>query len=226
MDLTSLDLMDLGKQAYVQDNFEEARRYFQEVLKQGKKYADLLNMMGVIQHQHGEYNKAIQSFKGALKINPDYVEPRMNLAVLYNDLGNYAAARKLYAKKPKTKASGQPLIDGKLANQHASMGNIYRMLGRFDDAVNEYQKSLKLGPHYADIRTRMALALHEGGDTQAALRELRRALKDQPKFLEARVQLGVILFEQGKKAAARKEWQAVLKQDRQHPKAKLYLELI
>ena len=34
----------------------------------------------------------------ALSINPRYTEAMLNLAVLYNDLGQYAEAKKLYGK--------------------------------------------------------------------------------------------------------------------------------
>lgn len=228
MDVPIVDLIEVGKKAYAEEDFDQAAECLQAVLKTGRRYADLLNIMGIIYHNRGEFNKAIDAFKEALEINPKYVEPRLNLAVLYNDLGNYKEARKLYSKLGKRKIgrSHDPVIDGKLANLHASIGDAYRRLGRFKEAEFEYRRALELGPTYADIRTRIGTALRDDGDTKAALREYRRACKDNPNLLEAHIQLGVTLYGMGRYNEARKEWQQVLKKDPENPKALLYLTMV
>ncbi len=230
MEVPIIELIEIGKRAFNEDDFDRAEECIGTVLQHGQRFADLLNIMGIIYHDRGDFNRAIDSFKEALVINPQYVEPRLNLAVLYNDLGDYAAARKLLTHKgvkgSQTKFKDDPILDGKLANQHAMMGDMYRRLGRFDEAITEYRKALSLGSGFADIRTRLGTALREAGNTKEALKELRRACKDKPNFLEARIQLGVTLFATGRHSDARKEWEAVLKKDKDDPKARMYLLMV
>jgi tetratricopeptide (TPR) repeat protein len=230
MDLPIIELIEIGKKAFADGDFDRAAECLTAVISHGDQYADLLNIMGVIYHDRGDFNRSIDSFKQALDINPNYLEARLNLAVLYNDLGEYQNARKLYTNLAKIGSgkhrSHDPILDNKMANQHALMGDIYRRLGRFKEGSAEYRKALELGANFADIRTRLGTALRESGDNKGALRELRRALKDKPKYSEARIQLGVTLFTMGRHKDAGKEWMAVLKKDPNNPKAIIYLSML
>jgi tetratricopeptide (TPR) repeat protein len=230
MDSATQDLINVGKKAFKNREFESAAQCFRAIVDEGNQFPDLLNLLGVIYHHQGEFNHSIESFKNALVVNPDYVEARLNLAILYNDLGDYKDARKLY-KKLGTKAANttgpaiDPILQGSLANQHASMGDAYRRLAWYQDAIAEYKMSLKLAPHYADVRTKYAIALRENGKASEATRELKKVLRQKANYLEARIQLGLTFFMQGKKKEAIKEWKAVLKRDSGHPKAHMFLSI-
>jgi len=220
-------LIENGKRAFENNDLKQARTCLEAVVKGGRRYADLLNLLGVIYHQEGQFNKALEAFGEALKINPDYLEANLNLAVLYNDLGQYAQARKLYKRlgKRSKQAPIDPILNGKLSNQHAVLGQTYFRLGRYDEAIDEFRKALVSNPKYADIRTHLALALRETGDLAASIKELRCACRDKPKYHEARVQLGLSLYIKGQKKAATLEWQRILKQNPKHTKAQMYLEM-
>ena len=153
----------------------------------------------------------------------------MNLAVLYNDLGRYAEAKKLYGhlqgKHKGETAEIEPVLRGRLSNMHADLGDVYRSIGLYVHAAVEYKKALDFNPVYADIRTKLGMALREAGKTQESLAELKRALKDKPRYLTAKVQLGISYYTAGKLKEARKEWEEVLKLDPANESAKTYLKL-
>ena len=222
------ELIASGKIAFKNNDLDRAAFCFLNVINEGRAYADVLNLLGVVYHHQGQFNKAIEMFEESLKLNPNYLEANLNLAVLYNDLGEYAKARKLYKHlgTKNRKPSIDPILNGKLSNQHAELGNNYYRLGRYSEAADEYRRALAINPDYADIRTHLGIALRDAGDLTGSLRELRRACKDKPKYHEARVQLGVSLFVKGQKAAAAKEWRAVLKKNPRHSKVKLYLSML
>ena len=225
------ELVQLGKNFFESKEYSKAERYFKQVLRFNKRYADIHNMLGIINHIEGKFNSAIDSFKEAIKINPKYTEALLNLAVLYNDLGEYKEAKKIYSalqKNPQGKKQEkeiEPVLKGKLSNMHADIGDVYRSLGLYDFAAEEYNKGLLLNPDYIDIRTKLGTVLRESGQPAESVKELKTVLKNDPKYAHARIQLGVTYYSQKKFNEAKKEWGTVLKQDPTNESAKMYIRL-
>lgn len=229
MEFSDRELLEIGKKQFEGKNYAKAEELLKRLIQKNKKYADVYHMLGVIYHHHGRFSDAIFCFKRALDINPNYVEATLNLAVLYNDLGQYPKAKKLYTHIRKRRSDGRrpldPVMKGRLSNMHAMLGDTYRGIGFDSDAIDEYEKALKISPTYADIRTKLGIALREKGKYQQSLKELRRAIKDKPKYLEARLQLGLTEYAGGKKKAAARDWTQVLKKQPGNERAKTYLSL-
>jgi lipoprotein NlpI len=228
MDMTQ-ELVALGKQCFENKDYPRAERYLRQVLNKNRRYADVHNMLGVVYHIEGKFESAMDCFKEALKLNPHYTEAILNLAVLYNDLGRYQDAKKLYGQLHK-KTDGarhdiEPVLKGKLSNMHAEVGDVYRSLGLYKFAAEEYKKALTLNPTFIDIRTKLGIALREEGQLEPSLRELKQVAKEDPHYVMARIQLGVTFYSLKKLGDAKKEWQAVLKQDPENESAKMYLRL-
>ena len=87
MDDRTKQLLTLGREHYEKREFDKAEHYLKQVLERGSAYADVYNMLGVISHDHGQFEEAQKFFEEALSINPNYTEAALNLAVTYNDLG-------------------------------------------------------------------------------------------------------------------------------------------
>lgn len=223
------ELIETGKKYFEQKDYAHAESYLRKALRANAGFADIHNMLGVICHVEGKFEEAIRSFQSALKINPHYTEALLNLAVLYNDLGRYPEAKKLYTQLHK-KSDGklhdiEPVLKGKLSNMHADLGDMYRGLGLYKQAVAEYQKALDLNPSYADIRTKLGVALREEGKLAESVRELKKVAKEEPNYILAKIQLGITCYSMRKPSDAKKEWEAVLKQDPKNESAKIYLKL-
>jgi len=224
------NLFSEGKRAFQQHQYEIAEKYFTKLIKKRPYFADVYNMLGVINHNAGQFSDATTFFEKALKINPKYTEALLNLAVLYNDLGEYKKARALYAKVQEKSREHKgskmdPFIRAKLANRHAEIGDIYEGIGFYLEAIEEYQKALKLGPTFLDIRCKLAICLREQGKYPQSILEFKKVIKSNAKYLYAKVQLGVTLYAAGKTKDAIKEWKGVLKSQGDHEGAKMYLRL-
>lgn len=223
------ELVATGKQLFDKKEYHRAEEYLREAVKKGIKYADVFNMLGVIEHIGGKFDDAIKLFKKALSINPRYTEALLNLAVLYNDLGHYEDAKKLYSnlqKNQKTKHREiEPVLKGKLSNLHANIGDIYRNLGLFPHAIDEYNKALTLNPNYIDIRTKLGISHRENGELAKSLTELKKVIKQEPKYIDAHIQLGVSYYSAKKLPMAIKEWKDALKRDPENEYAQMYLRL-
>jgi tetratricopeptide (TPR) repeat protein len=224
------DLVSEGKDLFEKKDYQNAESVLKQVLSQTKRYADVQNMMGVIQHADGRFSSAIQHFKKAIEINPRYTEAIMNLAVLYNDLGQYKDAKKLYdqlKKQPKAKDQTiEPVLRGKLSNMHMEVGDVYRATGAHKLAIEEYDKALKLNPGYVDIRTKLGQSLREDGQITKAVKELKTAIKAKSNYTPAHVQLGLAYYAQNKMNDAKKEWRTALDKDPDNEYAKMYLRLM
>jgi tetratricopeptide (TPR) repeat protein len=227
---TISELVYTGKQYFEQKDYHNAEAYLLRVLEKTDRYADVLNMMGVIHHADGRFSSAIEMFKRALSINPRYTEALMNLAVLYNDLGQYDDAKRLYQqlkKIPRSKGQTiEPVLRGKLSNLHASIGDIYRSAGVHKHAIDEYEKALQLNPTYVDIKTKLGQSLREDGQSKKALKVLKDAIKAKSSYSPARIQLGLTYYAMGKTADAKREWKAALAKDPSNDYAKMYLRLL
>ncbi|PIR19922.1 MAG: hypothetical protein COV45_08045 [Deltaproteobacteria bacterium CG11_big_fil_rev_8_21_14_0_20_47_16] len=226
---TVQELVTKGKYCFENKEYSNAEALLKQVVSRGVEYADVFNMLGVIAHTEGKFQQAIEFFEKALKRNPHYTEALLNLAVLYNDLGKYAEAKKLYGKlrkgKENTPKKIEPVLQGKLSNLHADIGDIYRNIGLYTHAVQEYQKALEHNPTYADIRLKLGVALRDAGELATAISELKSVIKQEAKYADAHVQLGITYYAMGKATDAQKAWQHALKLAPNHPYADMYLRL-
>lgn len=223
------ELYSTGKQHFDGKQYAQSENCFKKVIEKGGRYADVFNMLGVISHVEGKFASAIDYFEKALDINPCYTEAILNLAVLYNDLGQYADAKKLYGRlKGKAKSGDQhvePVLRGKLSNLHADIGDIYRAIGLYKHAIDEYRKALDLNPNFFDIRTKLGQALREGGMLPDSLKELKAVLKANAKYSPALIQMGITHHSMGKLGEAKKCWNEVLKKEPSNESARMYLKL-
>jgi tetratricopeptide (TPR) repeat protein len=224
---TTKELFERGKHYFEGKNYERAEQCFLKILRGGARYADVLNLLGVIYHVEGKFNDAIASFEEALTVNPNYTEATLNLAVLFNDLGEYKKAKDLYGRVRKRTSSSRldPILRGKIANSHAHLGDTYRNITQYEDAIEEYKKALKICPTFADIRTKLGIAYRENRQNALSIKELLQIIKQEPAFRQAQIQLGVTYFTAGQKEKAAQAWREVLKEDKDNELARIYLRL-
>lgn len=192
---------------------DEAERLFQTLLERNPRgYADVFNRLGLIYSTKGLLERAAQYFEKALALNPTYTEASLNLAVTFNELGRFDDAEKVFTRAAGSvqgePASLDPFIKGKIANEHAKLGDSYYGLGMLEDALAEYRKAMVLRPQFADVMTKIGSALREKGDVAGAVDAFTRAKTLNPNYLPAYILLGVTYFSQGDRTRAAQEWKA------------------
>jgi len=220
----------LARKLYEKENFAEAEKLLEQLATEAPFFADVFNKLGVIYHQRGAFGRAAKSFERALELNPRYTEAALNLVVTYNNLGRYDKASAAFQNAARFTETGagalDPFIRGKLANQHADLADIYFDLGLHVEAIEEYRKAVELGPKFADLRTKLAIALREKGDFEASLREFQEALKVNPKYVPAYLHLGVSYYMRGHVDRAVRVWKTALKASPNDKSVQVYLEFI
>lgn len=220
-------ILYLGKKHYAERNYEEALKYLKDFTQDHTRFADVWFMVGVCHHSLGRFSEAIEAFENALSINPHYMEAALNLAVTYNDVGQYEKGAKTYAQAMEAAREGghddlDPIVLARLANQHADLGDLYRSVGRPADAIEQYAKAVELRPKFVDIQTKLGMALREAGDLHESIRQFKQAMQTNPNYLAAKVHLGISLFAAGNYSDALSLWEEVLGKAPEHKEALLY----
>jgi tetratricopeptide (TPR) repeat protein len=230
MDERIKELLARGRDHYQKREFDKADYILREVIEHADGFADVYDMLGIIAHSRGDLHAAARYFERAVSLNPSYTEALLNLAVTYNDLGRYEAARQIHSKVRKLGNAGPVQIDpfarGKIANMHADLGHAYAEAGIVHEAIEQYLKAVHLCPSFADLRTRLGNLYRDGGDLQRAREQYEAAKNANPRYVQARVLLGVTLFSLGDSAGARHEWNEVLAEDPENKSAQMYVRML
>ncbi|HKQ70684.1 MAG TPA: tetratricopeptide repeat protein [Polyangiaceae bacterium] len=230
MDERIKELLARGREHYQKREFDKADYLLREVTDHTDGYADVFDMLGIIAHSRGDLQAAARYFERAVALNSTYTEALLNLAVTYNDLGRYDAARQIHSKVRKLGNAGPVQIDpfarGKIANMHADLGQAYAEAGIAHEAIEQYLKAVQLCPSFADLRTRLGNLYRDAGDLVHAREQYEAAKNANPKYVQARVLLGVTLFSLGDSAAALDEWRGVIAIDPDNKSAQMYARML
>ena len=108
------------------------------------KDPEVWNKKGNIHFQNGEHEKAISAYNKAIELDRSFGWPYSNLAHTYLAMDKFAEAILLYQKS----ADLLKTTEEKAAAWN-SLGNIYRHLSEYENALNAYQKADELDPQNA-----------------------------------------------------------------------------
>jgi len=223
-------LIQRGRQAYERRNYADALAAFREVLKQSPDFADIRHLTGLCLGFLGQPNEALAEFDAAIRLNSRYVEAHLNRAIVLTELGRYDDAQAAFqeAGRHETETAGPfpALISARLANGHAAVGDLYLEAGAPTQAAEQYGLALSMRPQFHDIRNKLAQALLQLGQLEAAAAELRAVLAGNPRFLAARLNLGLVHFRMGAHGEAAREWALCREQQPENPQVRAYLAML
>lgn len=210
-------------------DFSSAERLLLDRIQDDPSHPDHHYLLGVAKYLQGRIGEAIEPLKKSLELDPRHTDAAICLSVLYNDIGRYDEAKKVFElanhsiNRPKDGRESE--IDRKFAIKHFELGDLYFRYRRYDEAIEEYSKAAVLSPSNLEIRIRRAKAFAKKGFLTRAIQELQQLKSESPRFLSARIQLGLLHYSQGNVLDAEIEWEAILEIDSEHREAAAYLEM-
>lgn len=89
-----------------------------------------------------------------------------------------------------------------VASFHGDLGEVYRALGRHEDAIASCRRALDLNPNYPQALNSLGIALYQSGRIAEAEARLRDALGLDPGFVDAHLNLGRLMEAEGRLDAA------------------------
>jgi tetratricopeptide (TPR) repeat protein len=229
MSLAARQHQVLGHDFFDRGLYEDAIREIGEAITLYPNFPDLHNQMGLALSMNGDREAAVEAFRRALHLNPNYLEARLNLAIVYNELGRYDEALQEFSgerHRDLDRENLSPDVRSYLADSHVVLGDTYRNLGMHVDAVQEYRRALKLAPQFLDIKNKLGSVYCDMGLYQDAEVELNSALAQNPRYGDARVTLGVVYYRSGRRSRAREEWARSLDERGGDVRARAYLDML
>jgi len=201
----------------------EAEAGYRAVLQKTPDEPDALHRLGILAHQLGRNELALQLIDRATAVNPAHPTYHHDAAIVLHALGRiddaiarYRKALSLEPRYPKAhNGVGIALKDlGRLDEAAASfraavslkpdyiealnnLGNVLQGLENPAEATRIYQKALELSSGSADLWANIGRALRDLGAFGSAAEACRRALALKPDFADARSSLGDALFALG-----------------------------
>lgn len=209
--------------------FPQAEILIRERLKKEPNSADAHYLLGVMYYFQGQIGSSVENLKKALAIDPKHTDAAICLSVLFNDIGKYDAAKKVFEQANQSilnKGSHTDLgIDRKFAVKHLELADLYFRYRRYDEAIEEYGKAASLDPTTLDIRIRRAKAYAKKGFVTRAMQELQQLKREYSDYIPSRIQLGLLHYSQGNILDAELEWEAVVALEPNHREALSYLQM-
>ncbi len=218
-----------AKEKLKEKNFKEAENQLLLAIGVNVTGHEALFLLSNLYHTQGQFEKAIEGYKKALVLKPNYTDAALSLSILYNDLGRYEEGRLLFNRAQK-QVSGptdfqDSYIQEKLALKHIELGELYETYHRFAEAQEQYEKALKLSPQSPDIIVRIAKVHEKQGALSESLKELKKIKIFHPDYVPGLIKLGLAYYAQGKMIEAIQEWEKVLDLDSKNSEALLYLDM-
>ena len=125
--------------------------------------------------------KAIEQFKAATDRDPNYALAYAGLADCYVVLNYYAGTPTSEIIPPaKSYAERAIAIDDQLAEPHASLGQVNKLLWRWEDSEREFKRAIELNQNYATTYHWYYLLLRALGRIDEAALMIRRAHDTDP----------------------------------------------
>jgi len=134
---------------YTQGQLQQALSESNQMLEQFPNSVVLYNISGASNAGLMQFDAAIESYKQALKIKPDYAEAYYNMGVALNDQGNPEAAIESYKQVLKIKPD--------YVEAYNNMGVALNDQGNPEAAIESFKQAINIKPDYAEAYYNLSL---------------------------------------------------------------------
>ena len=210
-------------------DFGKAEVLIRARLQQDPNSADAHYLLGVMHYFQGQVGPTVDHLRRTLAIDPHHTDAAICLSVLFNDIGKYDEAKRVFEQANQSVAhkhtGNDQGIDRKFAVKHMELADLYFRYRRYDESIEEYAKAALLDPTTLEIRIRLAKAYAKKGFLSRAVQELQQLKHEHPHYVPARIQLGLLHYSQSNVLDAELEWEGVADIEPNNREAQAYLDM-
>jgi tetratricopeptide (TPR) repeat protein len=150
------------------------------------------SVLGTDGGELGKYQEAIESYKQAIRINPDDEYAHNNLGVAYRKLGKYEEEIESYKQAIRINPDDR--------DAHNNLGLAYGELGKHKKEIESYKQAIRINPDYVNAHYNLGNAYGELGKYQEAIESYKQLIRIDPDDVDAHFNLGltyIILKDRG-----------------------------
>ncbi len=160
-----------------QGQLAEAERGYRQVLDLDPHHADSLHLLGVLAHQVGRDDMAVELIGKAIARGRRPAAFYTNLGTALQALGRLEEARSCYERAL--------AIHPNLAEARMNLGAIDERQGKHPEAEANFRRALRANPNLAEAHVNLGNVLHAQGRLEEAAASHARAMALKPEFAEA-----------------------------------------
>ena len=168
-----------------QGQLGQAEAIYRQLLNIDPKNADALHLIGLIAHQTGNHQSAVDLIGNAIEVNPNVANYYSNLATALIGINQFDAAILNCHKAIE--------LNINFAEAYTNRGLALRELKKFEAAIESYDKAIALNPNLAEAYSNRAIVLLELKQFEAALTNCNEAIDLQSDFANAYSNRGIAL---------------------------------
>jgi tetratricopeptide (TPR) repeat protein len=175
---------------------------------QSIEQAKLLFISGLDKLNNNDLIGAEIDFESSLKFYPSRLSTLINLSIVFIKLNKFEDAEKIFQKgllhHPKNKELLLGLVEiynilisykPEYAEVYVNLGNSYKDLNMYDEALDSYNYALRLNPNLAEAYSNKGNVLQELNKYVEALESCDKAIAIRANYAEAHVNRGNALFD-------------------------------
>ncbi len=195
------DLFTAAVKAHQAGHLAEAAAGYRRILTGGRRFPDVLHLLGVIEHHFGNHVAAAGLIREAIALDAGQ-------AAYHNNLASALLAAKEYPgaiDAAKNALARQPGYEQALANlgaAHYWAGRTLQDERRYAEAAAAYRAALGIVPEHTEALCNLCFVLTMTEDYAAAIAYGRAAVAARPDYTDAHNNLGYALHMSGDIAAA------------------------
>ena len=186
--------LEQGLGLHQSGRLNEAEGLYRQILAVDPNHADGLHLLGVIAHETGHNEAAVDLIGKAIARNSRVADFHCNIGAALQALGRLTEAKAHYRRAIR--------LNPNHAESYNNFGNALKEQGKLEEAQRQFRRALGLRPGYAEAHYNLGNALLGLGHPDEAIRHYQQALELKPAFAKAHYNLGLALRGQGKLAEA------------------------
>jgi tetratricopeptide (TPR) repeat protein len=169
------------------------------------------NNLGVTYRKSGMNKEAIDAYKQAIRIDPDFADVHYDLGIAYSKSGMYKEAIKAYEQAIR--------IIPDFADVHYGLGVAYGKSGMYKEAIKACEQAIRIDPDFAKAHNNLGTAYDKSGMNKEAIDAYKQAIRIDPDFAKAHYGLGVTYRKSGMYKEAIKAYEQAIRIDPDYAKA-------
>lgn len=186
-------------------HLQHAEQLYREILQSDPNNFIVLHSLGVLAHQMGKHDAAIELISKAIAGNQQIPQFHNTLGLIFEAIGKSKQAILAYQRAVSIKPD--------YAEAYHNMAVALQSQGRYAAAVQKCKQAVSLKPDYAEVYNTMAFSQEQQQQYAEAIENYKQAVQLKPDFAEAYNHLGFVLNDQGRHAEAIENYRLALQID-------------